>query len=304
MTPLRILDLFSGIGGFSLGLERTGGFETVAFCEQNPYASAVLRRHWPGVPVYRDVRDVGAVALACDGIPPPDVVCGGFPCQDISLAGKGAGLAGGRSGLWFEMLRIITETRPRFVIAENVAALRGRGLDEVLRGLSAIGYDAEWHCIPASAIGAPHRRDRVWIVAYPAVQRHEADPDENSGTAGAGLLRKVADATGERCRERWRQPAQRIAGGPRDTEPLADARGAGLEGLGLSSRIREEIARTRGDGWWRVEPDVGRVADGIPARTHRLRCLGNAVVPQIPELIGRAILSHVDIVSAQETPRL
>lgn len=163
---LRVLDLFSGIGGFSLGLERTGGFRTVAFCELEPYCRAVLGKHWPDVPCFADVRLLDGEVLDIVGVERPDVICGGFPCQDISLAGKGAGLAGERSGLWREFHRLIAELRPAFAIIENVSALRSRGLDEVLGSLAAIGYDAEWHCIPAAAVGAPHRRDRIWIIAY------------------------------------------------------------------------------------------------------------------------------------------
>jgi DNA (cytosine-5)-methyltransferase 1 len=143
--------------------------QTVAFCEIEPFCRAVLRKHWPDVPQYDDVRTLTAERLSTDGIR-PDVICGGFPCQDISLAGKGAGLSGERSGLWFELHRIIKETNPKYAVIENVSALRSRGLDEVLRSLTEIGYDSEWHCIPASAIGGSHRRDRVWIVAYPMRQ--------------------------------------------------------------------------------------------------------------------------------------
>jgi DNA (cytosine-5)-methyltransferase 1 len=234
LTPkLTVLDLFSGIGGFSLGLERTGGFRTVAFCEIDPYCRQVLKRHWPEVPCHADIR---ALSLSRGSA---DVICGGFPCQDISTAGKGAGIAGERSGLWVEMCRIIGEVRPRYAIVENVAALLGRGLGRVLGDLAAIGYDAEWHCIPASAVGAPHRRDRIWIVAY---------------LQSAG------------------QPS-----GPLGSWEIELGRG---------------YSRNRGDarGQWLVEPDVGRVAHGVPRRVDRLRALGNAVVPQIPELIGRAIL--------------
>jgi DNA (cytosine-5)-methyltransferase 1 len=163
---VNVLDLFSGIGGFSLGLERAG-LQTVAFCEIEPYCKAVLRKRWPHVPCYEDVRTLTATRLAADGIA-VDVICGGFPCQDISVAGKGAGLAGARSGLWSEYSRLIGEVRPRWVIVENVSALLGRGLGDVLGDLAALGYDAEWHCIPAAYVGAPHRRDRIWIVAYPA----------------------------------------------------------------------------------------------------------------------------------------
>ena len=137
---------------------------TVAFCEIEPYARRVLAKHWPGVPCYEDVRTLTADRLRADGIS-VDVICGGFPCQDISTAGKGAGIGGERSGLWKEYARIVGELRPRFVIVENVSALLSRGLDVVLGDLAALGFDAEWHCIPASSVGAPHRRDRIWIVA-------------------------------------------------------------------------------------------------------------------------------------------
>lgn len=167
---LTVLDLFSGLGGFSLGLERTGGFKTVAFCEIDPFARRVLAKHWPEVPAYEDVRSLTAVRLHDDGIRQPDAICGGFPCQDISLTStKGEGITGKRSGLWSEYARIIRELRPQYAVVENVGPLRyaGRGLDRVLGDLAEVGYSAEWHCIPASFVGANHERDRIWIVAYP-----------------------------------------------------------------------------------------------------------------------------------------
>lgn len=163
---MNVLDLFSGIGGFALGLEQAGGFQTVAFCEQDEACRKVLNHHWPDVPVFRDVCTLTKEQLNV----PIHVITGGFPCQDLSLAGKGAGLAGERSGLWFEFQRLIQEFAPAWVIIENVPALRNRGLEVVLGGLSALGYDAEWHCLPAAAVGAPHRRDRLWIIAYPRRQ--------------------------------------------------------------------------------------------------------------------------------------
>ena len=159
---LKVLDLFSGVGGFSLGLERTGGFETVAFCEIEPFPRKVLAKHWPKVPIYGDVRtltagDVGTV----------DVITAGFPCQDISLSGRGEGITGARSGLWSEVARLVGELRPSFVILENSPALLVRGFGVVLSDMAALGYDAQWHCIPAAYAGAAHLRDRIWIVAYP-----------------------------------------------------------------------------------------------------------------------------------------
>lgn len=162
----NVLDLFSGIGGFSLGLERAG-MKTVAFCEIEPFCQTVLKKHWPKVPIYDDIKELSADSLSRDGIE-VDVVCGGFPCQDISVAGRGLGLAGERSGLWYEYARIIREVRPRFVIVENVAALLGRGLGDVLGSLSSLGYDAEWRVVSAGDVGAPHVRERLWVVAYPS----------------------------------------------------------------------------------------------------------------------------------------
>lgn len=240
---LTVLDLFSGIGGFSLGLERTGGFETVAFCEIEDYPRKVLAKHWPNVPIHDDVRTLngkqyrGAV----------DVVCGGFPCQDLSVAGKQGGITADRSGLWSEMCRIISEARPCYAIVENVTSLlsgqRGSWFSRVLGDLAAIGYDCEWHCIPASYVGRPHIRDRVWIIAYHREKRGE-------GCITESLQRQL--------------PLQR-----------------GENGRGLASwRERSDL----------YAPQLCRVGDGIPNLVDRLAGCGNAVVPQIPELIGRAIL--------------
>ena len=187
------LDLFSGIGGFALGLQRTGGFKTIGFCDFDAKTHPVLKKNFPGVPIYDDVRtlkgaDIGTV----------DIVTGGFPCQDLSVAGKGAGLKGERSGLWYEMHRIIKETRPKWVIAENVAVLRSRGLDEVLGSLAEIGYDAEWHCIPASAVGAPHRRDRIWIVAYP----QSLQCDGSNDNSRISMESEKKPKSGDSCRKK------------------------------------------------------------------------------------------------------
>ena len=242
---MNVLDLFSGIGGFSLGLERAG-FKTVAFCEIDPFCRRVLAKHWPEVPIYDDVRTVSAERLRADGIA-VDVICGGFPCQDISVAGNGAGLAGERSGLWREYARIIGELRPRFVIVENVAALLSRGLDDVLGDLAALGYDAEWHCLSAGFIGLPQVRDRVWILAYSNQIRRETVCGIQTGfTDQAGAFR------------RWEQ----------------------VELRGTRSGNARYLPTSR----------TCRVADGVPEGVDRIGALGNAVVPQIPELIGRAIL--------------
>jgi DNA (cytosine-5)-methyltransferase 1 len=286
---MKILDLFSGIGGFSLGLERAG-MQTIAFCEVDPVCRQVLKKHWPNVPIFEDVKTLAAKDIH-DTV---DVICGGFPCQDISLAGKGAGLAGERSGLWYEYHRLIEEIRPRYVIIENVAALRSRGLDEVLRCLDALGYDAEWHCIPAAAVGAPHQRDRVWIVGYP---HNNGSPSAQNGQGG--VSRDDRSAAGA---EELVEPSG--SSGSWAGNALADTFFARLEGhawdgtTGWQPESNGSISAasvrggTDGKGWWDVEPDVGRVAHGVPKRVDRIKQLGNAVVPQIPELIGRAILTY------------
>lgn len=276
---LKVLDLFSGIGGFSLGLERTGGFQTVAFCEIEDFPRRILAKHWPAVPCYRDVRELTAERLAADGIA-VDVICGGFPCQDISIAGTGKGLAGERSGLWSEITRLVCELAPRFVIVENVAALLGRGLGDVLGDLASLGYDAEWHCIPAAAVGAPHRRDRVWIVAYPEYGRVSFGRGNADACATLEQSNRVSgnDASGLREQE---------------TALVAHDYGARCIEQRPAIPISTQLASAECGGWWRTEPDVGRVAHGVPDRVGQLKAYGNAVVPQIPELIGNAILASL-----------
>lgn len=222
---MKALDLFSGIGGFSIGFE-AAGIEVVQHVEISAFPAKILRQIWPDVSVHPDVKDLefhGAV----------DVICGGFPCQDISLANSGSmsGLEGERSGLWSEFFKKIQRHRPTFAVIENSPVLRTKGLDRILRELSEIGYDAEWHCIPATAVDAPHSRDRLWVIAYPA---------------GLG-----------------------------DRLP---------EGQILTRRHFVEYVSP-----WPTEPEICRVADGVPDQSHRLRALGNAVVPEIPKIIGIAL---------------
>lgn len=260
MSKLRVLDLFSGIGGFSLGLERTGGFETVAFCEIEEFPRRVLAKHWPDVPCYHDVRELTAARLAADGIT-VDVITGGFPCQDLSVAGKGAGLAGARSGLWSEIDRLAGEIRPQFIIVENVANLLagpsgqpGGWFGRVLGDLAERGYDAEWRVISAWLMGFPHGRDRVWIVAYPKQERR------------TGILPHFVSKH-EAARFGKNQAA--IA--------LAASRHLGERARG---NIRGESPFLNGD--YGLSAVVGGLGAG-----------GNAVVPQIPELIGNAILASI-----------
>ena len=287
---MKVLDLFAGIGGFTLGLERAG-FETVAFCEIEPYAQKVLAKNWPGVPIYDDVRTITADRLATDGVG-VDVITGGFPCQDISVAGQQAGIEGERSGLWTECARLIGELRPRYAIFENVTNLlngeRGAWFKRVLWDISALGYDAEWHCIPASELGAHHHRDRVWIVAYP---RHNEPWRESKrsyyqqfNSAKAGQRPEARDGFtdgGEVLADTLYAGLQRRLHRRQDQEWQGKS---GYAGCGSSTHGQSRKNE------WDLEPDVGRVANGVSSRAHRLKCLGNAVVPPIPELIGRAIM--------------
>lgn len=245
----RVLSLFAGIGGFDLGLERTGGFKTVAFCEIDPFCQRVLTKHWPEVPCYDDVRSLTREHLRADGVH-PNFITAGFPCQDASIAqapwGNRTGIDGERTGLWSHVARLAADLQPDGLLLENVPGLLSAGFGRVLGDLAALGFDAEWDCIPGSAVGAPHRRDRLWVVAYPRRPRWER-PEQYR-------------------RFRFTDRAQITQHG----NAFADARRA-LDGD--LSRLRME--------------------HGLPIALERRRvgALGNAVVPQIPELIGRAILA-------------
>jgi len=234
---MNVLDLFSGIGGFSLGLERAG-MRTIAFCEIDPYCRAVLRKHWPDVPIFEDVRTLRNqdTAWASAGV---DVFCGGDPCQPNSKAGKKLGREDNR-WLWPEYLRIVEEFRPAWCIRENPIGFDGLVLDEVLAGLEAIGYSTRAFDIPACAVGADHERRRIWIIAH-------------------------LDRTG--LEKRFMQ--HRIQG----------KKGCNDDGQNASVGT-----------WWKVRRCLVRGIHGIPGRVDRIRALGNAVVPQIPEIIGRAIM--------------
>jgi len=324
--------LFAGIGGFDLGFERAG-----MVCkwqvEIDDYANQVLAKHWPNAHRERDIRECGKHNLEA-----VDVICGGFPCQDISYAGQGAGLDGERSGLFFEAIRVVRELRPRIVVLENVAALLTRGLDRVLGTLAEIGFDAEWHCIPAAAVGAPHIRDRVFVLAYakhdgliastgqyPGNQQQQGRAEKQGSTkqsqgsgCGSAISSNVSDTFSTRARneigaiggqerkatgafqpEIVRQGDGAImpegADAVREDVPNARCDGSrGAKGVDGCASIRgERVANTTSGGWWEAEPDVGRVANGIPARIHRLRGLGNAVVPQVAEWIGRRIVESM-----------
>jgi DNA (cytosine-5)-methyltransferase 1 len=272
---LTVGSLFSGIGGIDLGLERAG-MKVIWQSEIDTYASNILAKHWPEVPNLGDITKID-----WSHVERPDVVAGGFPCQPVSGAGAQRAQTDKR-WLWPEFARCLRDLRPRYVLVENVPALltvtSGRAAQEVFGDLASLGFDTEWECLPAAAFGAPHLRYRVFVVAYAHGERLSERPERN-GQPGPGIETSQRDDTL----------------GLRD--PVADAIGSGLEVFQLEPALEElQAAQRSGDGrgHWDVEPDVGRVAHGIPSRVDRIRCLGNAVVPQISEYIGRRLSARID----------
>jgi len=270
---MNILDLFSGIGGFSLGLERAG-MKTVAFCEVDKHCQKVLNKHWPGIPIFDDVKKLKKKHINQH----IDVVCGGFPCQDISVAGQKKGIKNGnRSGLWKEFARIIKEVKPQYAIIENVANLRNLGLNQVIKDLWSIGFRCEWHIISARSVGAPHLRERVWIIAYP-----KGDTGRLQQKSGKKL--KETLFTGKPCENGETSDTDM----PRFWKAFASEESQSEWWTKTTASFR---------GWWKIESGICRVDDGLPRgldknRKERIKQLGNSVVPQIPELIGMAILEY------------
>lgn len=250
---MKVLDLFSGIGGFSLGLERAG-METVAFCEFDSHAQRILNKHWPGVPIHNDVR-------ALDGKQyrgTVDVVCGGFPCQPHSTAGQRKASSDERD-MWKDTARIVREVQPKYCIFENVRGLlsseQGFYFAEIAFDLAESGYSVELYTIAARSVGANHLRKRIWIVANSNIDRLQGSHQEQGKTNRTD--------------------------------------GSSTRGEIGRAFIKEQIERaSRSNFWIRAEPLVRRADDGFPGRVDRLKRLGNAVVPKIPEIIGRAIMDY------------
>ena len=394
---LRHLDLFSGIGGFSLGLEATGGFETVAFCDIEEFPRKVLQKHWPHVKQYEDIKELNYEQLKADGLVPIDIITGGYPCQPFSVAGRKKGEKDPRH-LWPEYFRLIKELRPTWVIGENVGGHIKLGLDTVLENLESEGYAVRTFSIPASAIGANHKRERIWIVAHSernglATSEERRSTEETISNKSKGKnntlnvegtgsisetksnventrrsLRQGTFIRGENEKETGQGNADLTQrSGEASQSDVANTESKGLQGRGVNStvtgektessdsrpvsqnvadtksssrnvneingeygetetqeilgdgsslsRTQEQVVadtvsergrggETRGqdaenvrqpstspwDGWWDIEPDVGRVAHGVPARTHRLKGLGNSLIPVIPYHIGNVIL--------------
>jgi len=309
---MKVLDLFSGIGGFSLGLE-WAGMSTVAFCERDPYCTTILNKHWPDTPVHNDVRNLDGKDYA-DSI---DLVAGGFPCQPFSVAGNRRGSDDDRH-LWPEMLRIIQEAKPRWVIGENVFGLINMALDDVQADLEREHYEVRKFVLPAVAVDAHHRRDRIFIIAYrdptlahshgegqlqqEGLEREVGRWSGNSGEQGS----HVADAYGEGLQRHGQEHQLRgfgqegQAGGSGDVAYTNGTRGeVGISGqeswqerhAGESHHQGDQQLRRSPRGEWPAEPRVGRVADGIPNRVDRIKGLGNAVVPQLIQAIGELVLA-------------
>ena len=303
--------LFSGIGGLDLGLERAG-MQCAWQVGIDDYATKVLAKHWPDTPRFRDVRAIGRHAGDIHTCYIPvwyvDVLAGGFPCQDISDAGKQAGIDGERSGLWAHFYRLICELRPRYVIVENVAALLHRGMGQVLGDLAACGYDAEWQILSAESVGAPHLRERVFIVAHAQVIGRRSRRTESTGQFGQfgadSTSIQVSHATSDRC---WNRALQQEPGTKREASAIASNNGA--QGVNTYPDFQSLEVRTcfgrdtrqkltafkrdcsTGAGQWATEPGVVRVVHGVPHRMERIRGLGNAVVPQVAEFVGRCIMA-------------
>ena len=270
---MRVGSLFAGIGGFDLGFQRAG-YDIAWQVEIDAYCNQVLSKHWPRVPRYGDIR-----AIDWTTVPPVDVVCGGFPCQPHSVAGRRQASDDDRD-LWPEVVRCLRTVRPRWFVGENVPGLlssdAGRFFGGVLRDLAACGFDVEWDCLPASAVGAPHRRDRVWIVAHA----------RGAGRIPATGWGTYVNAEGPSCHagDVADTHSQRLEGRTRIV-----MRECASERI-IGARRASELAGHQ----WQSEPDVGRVAHGVPARVDRLRGLGNAIVPQVAEWIASRI-SHREV---------
>jgi DNA (cytosine-5)-methyltransferase 1 len=372
---LRHLDLFSGIGGFSLGLEATGGFETVAFCDIEEYPRKVLQKHWPHVKQYKNIKELTYERLKADGLVPIDIITGGYPCQPFSVAGKQKGVEDPRH-LWPEYFRLIKECRPTWIIGENVSGHIKLGLDSVIEDLESENYSVRTFSVSASSVGASHQRERIWVVAYSErnynfneEQRVHGEEKEIPGERGendspprepgrANTIRKTNDGdvadtesfgsderedrnnSKEKQKERnvrgqssdvantesdkedgvlrtarsesdqgnpWMESSSSRDGQPKREAPqdMADTDSEGLERQWKSrNQFGSEFTAAEsgegrqgemGQGWWSIEPDVGRVAHGIPKRVDRLKSLGNSLVPQIPYYIGQSILQTYNV---------
>lgn len=287
---LTIGSLFSGIGGLELGLERAGLGPVLWQTEIEPYCRAVLAKHWPDARRYEDVRLVRGSTLA-----PVDIICGGFPCQGISIAGKGLGMSDPRSGLWREYARVVGEVLPRYVVVENSSYLAGRGLDAVLADLSALGYDAQWFPVSVPDVGGPHLRERLFVVAHAHDEGQPTLSVDDGARSGVSSDARAPDAdpSGVRLgRRRFPEPSGTV-GEPSGHRvllraALPDPDDTGVEEHGISVSAQPEQPTAEREGWRSTEPEMVRVVHGLPRGMDRRRvhALGNAVVPQVAQVVG------------------
>ncbi len=312
------LDLFSGIGGFSLAAERCG-FRTIGFSEIDPYASAVFRKHWPNVPNYGDIRKIVGGGMRVD------LITGGFPCQPFSVAGERRGDSDERF-LWPEIVRVMRELRPTFSLFENVSGLLtidgGRTFNRILSDLVSVGYDCIWNLVPASAVGANHQRDRLWLIAYSNSARVRKQSESKSRSESQAVAERncqnVANTRrgtkGNTISGGHDQGAQNQSSGCSEVLPDSESLQREAVQRNEQERILQTIPNSNGAGfqeseqsipsasqqsatqlcsnqreWWESEPNVGRMAHGIPKRVDRLRCLGNSIVPQVAEIFLKEI---------------
>ena len=312
---LTVGSLFSGIGGLDLGLERAG-MKVIWQSEIDPYACKVLAKHWPKVPNHGNIKDI-----QWGNIVRPDIICGGYPCQPFSTAGNRNGADDPRH-LWPWVREAISRIRPKYAILENVRGHITLGLDTVLADLAAIGYDAEWTIVSASSVGAPHQRDRVIIIAYPIGQLADTNSERHiygqsqvvtaerwvnalrnlasSGTNVAYTSEQFSNGKPDNSRDCSRPEALPQFGDSSGAQNVANSnigRQQELHDQALQQQQRRTtteclMPEQSGTHWWTVEPDVGRVANGVPKRMDRLRGIGNAVVPQVAELVGRMVMEH------------
>jgi DNA (cytosine-5)-methyltransferase 1 len=335
---LKHLDLFSGIGGFSLGLEATGGFETMAFCDIEEYPRQVLQKHWPHVKQYKDIKELNYERLKADGIDSIDIITGGYPCQPFSVAGRKKGEEDPRH-LWPEYFRLVKELRPTWVIGENVSGHIKLGLDTVIKDLESEDYSVRPFSISASSIGANHQRERIWIMAYSERNynfneeqrvngeekkisreyREDNSTTRQSSRASAARTQSDSHVEDSRCPQ-WQRAEQREENENETRKENANqferssstsevdvantnderlqrqwqSRNQFTPRFNSSRESSEEGQRTVGQGWWESEPNMGRVAHGIPKRVDRLKSLGNSLVPQIPYYIGSVILKTME----------
>jgi len=287
LVPKKVGSLFSGIGGIEIGFEAEG-FDTEWFVENELYAQEILKKRFPNAKIYGDITELDFTT-----VPTVDILTGGFPCQDISNAGKRAGIEGSRSSLWKYYCEAIRVLQPKYALIENVSALAGRGLNVVLADLASIGYDAEWYNISASAVGALHRRERIFIIAHPCGDGFNTPERLGKQRDKNNIQRNSEKILDNQTREEIKQQFEfKQDGFDRDVPDSSSIRSKTHKQPFRNETQHAGFTTSNNgtkQGWWATEPDVGRVAHGVPNRVDRIKCLGNAVVPQVAQVFAKTI---------------